>query len=96
MTGKFDMATLRARLDELETRLTETLRSLASSGELPPSHRQEVADIRAKHKALDAKLVATDESTWTAVERDLEADWDILGKAFERWAAHVDRDFKQK
>ncbi len=96
MTGKFDMASLRARLDDLETRLAKTLRSLASRGALPPSHRRELADIRARHTALHAKLAATEDSTWAAVARDLEADWDILGTAFERWVAHVDRDFKRK
>jgi len=67
-----------------------------SSTWMPPSRRQELADIRAKHTALHAKLAATEDSTWTAVERDLEADWNILGTAFERWAAHVDQDFKRK
>lgn len=96
MIGKFDMAALRARLDDLETRLAKTLGSLASHGDLPPSHQQEVAEIRAKHTALDAKLTATGDSTWKAVEHDLEADWSILSTAFERWAAHVDQDFEQK
>jgi len=91
-----NISELHERLDDLERRLADTLAKVGKAGPVPVHYQARIDEIKAQADAMRHKLQGADQSTWAAVKNDLEADWQVLKHAFERWAEYVDERYQRR
>ena len=84
------------RLDDFDIRLKEKTRQLEGGRSLSSDQKKNIDAIHAKAIALRRKVEGASPSSWGAMKKELETEWNILCHAFEHWADHVDTGFWQR
>ena len=96
MTSTEELSEFHKRLENFDSRLKKKTRQLEAERSRSRSRRKDVDAIHAKAAALRRKLRGTSPSSWGAIKKELETEWNILSHSFERWASHVDTDFQHR
>lgn len=84
------------RLDALERRLAEKEAEIAKMGTIPPHQRKRIDELYAKARASRQRLRGSEESTWSSMRHEFEADWEALSAGFRHWLKLVDEEYRQR
>ena len=96
MTAPDELSEFHKRLDDFASRIGKKAEQLEISKKLSPEHQKKMDEMRAKGDALKTRLQEAEPSSWAAMKKELEAEWDILTHSFEHWAEHVDTGFRRR
>jgi len=90
---------LKAKLDEWNATI-DKLQAKADQTEAESKikYEKQLADLRAKRKDVDEKILELEqagESAWEGLKQGLENSWDILKASFTKAKSEFDRGYKE-
>jgi len=90
---------LKAKLDEWNATI-DKLQAKADQTEAESKikYEKQLADLRAKRKEVDEKILELEqagESAWEGLKQGLENSWDILKASFTKAKSEFDRGYKE-
>ncbi len=95
MTEPGSIGDYEQRLKDLEASFRKRETVVKSHADVPDELKQGMSKIRERTGNLSGRIEsAREKNVWDEVKHEIHADLESLTHVFERWARHVDRDYR--